>query len=144
VGLHSAYRYDHSSRSELKLIKIKELLAPFSIDYPQGKPLVRLQRLDIDDTSLDLARQQVVVGQVRSQGLEAWAAREADGQLDWQKLFAKPDTAKDEARADTEPADESKPWQVLLQDVQLREYKAHLADRVPQQEVTVEVGPLNL
>lgn len=144
VDLSSDYRLDLSSGTELQLSKIKVQLAPFAIDDPQGKPLVRLQRLDIDDTSLDLARQQVVVGQVRSQGLEAWAAREADGQLDWQKLFAKPDTAKDEARADTEPADESKPWQVLLQDVQLREYKAHLADRVPQQEVTVEVGPLNL
>jgi outer membrane protein OmpA-like peptidoglycan-associated protein len=33
---------------------------------------------------------------------------------------------------------------VLLQDVQLRDYKAHLADRVPQQEVAVDVGPLNL
>ncbi|WP_341781537.1 DUF748 domain-containing protein [Ectopseudomonas mendocina] len=144
VDLSSDYRLDLSSGTELQLSKIKAQLAPFAIDDPQGKPLVRLQRLDIDDTSLDLARQQVVVGQVRSQGLEAWAAREADGQLDWQKLFAKPDTAKDEARADTEPAGESKPWQVLLQDVQLREYKAHLADRVPQQEVAVEVGPLNL
>lgn len=144
LDLSSDYRLDLSSGTELQLSKIKAQLAPFAIDDPQGKPLVRLQRLDIDDTSLDLARQQVVVGQVRSQGLEAWAAREADGQLDWQKLFAKPGTAKNEATADTEPAGESKPWQVLLQDVQLREYKAHLADRVPQQEVAVEVGPLNL
>lgn len=33
---------------------------------------------------------------------------------------------------------------MLLQDVQLRDYKAHLADRVPQHEVAVDVGPLNL
>ena len=39
-------------------------------------------------TTLDLAKQEVVLGEVRSQGLEAWAAREKDGQLDWQKLFA--------------------------------------------------------
>ncbi|VXC15103.1 DUF748 domain-containing protein [Pseudomonas sp. 8O] len=144
VDLSSDYRLDLSSGTELQLSKIKVQLAPFAIDDPQGKPLVRLQRLDIDNTSLDLAKQQVVVGQVRSQGLEAWAAREADGQLDWQKLFAKPESAKSEAAAPTEQAGESKPWQVLLQDVQLRDYKAHLADRVPQQEVAVEVGPLNL
>ena len=119
-------------------------LAPFAIDDPQGKPLVRLQRLDIDNTSLDLAKQQVVVGEVRSQGLEAWAAREADGQLDWQKLFAKPESANSEAAEPAQQAGESKPWQVLLQDVQLRDYKAHLADRVPQHEVAVDVGPLNL
>ena len=85
-----------------------------------------------------------MVGEVRSQGLEAWAAREADGQLDWQKLFAKPESANSEAAEPAEQAGESKPWQVLLQDVQLRDYKAHLADRVPQQEVAVDVGPLNL
>lgn len=142
VDLSSDYRLDLSSGTELQLSKIKVQLAPFAIDDAQGKPLVRLQRLDIDNTSLDLAKQQVVVGQVRSQGLEAWAAREADGQLDWQKLFAKPEGARSEAP--TEQAGASKPWQVLLQDVQLRDYKAHLADRVPQQEVAVEVGPLNL
>lgn len=144
VDLSSDYRLDLSSGTELQLSKIKVQLAPFAIDDPQGKPLVRLQRLDIDNTSLDLAKQQVVVGEVRSQGLEAWAAREADGQLDWQKLFAKPESAKSEAAEPAEQAGESKPWQVLLQDVQLRDYKAHLADRVPQQEVAVEVGPLNL
>lgn len=85
-----------------------------------------------------------MIGQVRSQGLEAWAAREADGQLDWQKLFAKPESANSEAADSAQQAGESKPWQVLLQDVQLRDYKAHLADRVPQQEVAVDVGPLNL
>lgn len=144
VDLSSDYRLDLSSGTELQLSKIKVQLAPFALDDPQGKPLVRLQRLDIDNSSLDLAKQQVVVGQVRSQGLEAWAAREADGQLDWQKLFAKPEGAKSEAAEPAQQPDESKPWQVLLQDVQLRDYKAHLADRVPQQEVAVDVGPLNL
>ncbi len=144
VDLSSDYRLDLSSSTELQLSKIKVQLAPFAIDDPQGKPLVRLQRLDIDDSSLDLAKQQVVVGQVRSQGLEAWAAREADGQLDWQKLFAKPESAKSETAEPAEQSGESEPWQVLLQDVQLRDYKAHLADRVPQQEVAVDVGPLNL
>nr|WP_024309408.1 DUF748 domain-containing protein [Pseudomonas sp. P818] len=144
VDLSSDYQLDLSSGTELQLSKIKVQLAPFAIDDPQGKPLVRLQRLDIDNSNLDLAKQQVVIGQVRSQGLEAWAAREADGQLDWQKLFAKPESAKSEATEPAEQSGESKPWQVLLQDVQLRDYKAHLADRVPQQEVAVDVGPLNL
>jgi len=42
------------------------------------------------------------------------------------------------------PEEASKPWQVLLRDVQLRDYQAHLVDRVPQQEVALDVGPLNL
>ncbi|MBJ7548938.1 DUF748 domain-containing protein, partial [Pseudomonas sp. OA3] len=64
--------------------------------------------------------------------------------LDWQKLFAKPENTNSEAAEPAQQAGESKPWQVLLQDLQLRDYKAHLADRVPQQEVAVDVGPLNL
>ncbi len=148
VDLSGDYRLDLSQGTELQLSKVAIQLAPFAIDDPDGKPLARLQRLEVTDTSLDLAKQQVVVGQVRSQGLEAWAARETDGQLDWQKLFAgKPQPASEtapEAQASTETETETKPWQVLLQDVQLRDYKAHLADRVPKDNVALEVGPLNL
>nr|BFE94102.1 hypothetical protein GCM10020185_46380 [Pseudomonas brassicacearum subsp. brassicacearum] len=43
-----------------------------------------------------------------------------------------------------EPAPPSKPWQVMLKDVQLRDYKVHLADRQAQPAVALEVGPLNL
>lgn len=148
VDLSGEYRLDLSTGTELQLSKVDIHLAPFAIDDPDGKPLVRLQRLQVSDTSLDLARQQVVVGQVRSQGLEAWAAREADGQLDWQKLFARKPPQADETPAEAQAQDttetETKPWQVLLQDVQLRDYKAHLADRVPRSNVALEVGPLNL
>lgn len=146
VDVSADYHLDLSDGTALQLSKLKLQLAPFAIDDPAGKPLVRLQRLDVDDSTLDLAKQQVVIGQVRSQGLEAWAAREADGQLDWQKLFAKPASGQPAAAGQVEPegSDEGKPWQVLLQDVQLRDYKAHLADRVPEQDVAVEVGPLNL
>jgi hypothetical protein len=62
----------------------------------------RLERLDVSETSLDLAKQQVVVGKIRSNKLETWAALEADGQLDWQKLFAsQPQTCRQGA---AEPA----------------------------------------
>ncbi|WP_277373939.1 DUF748 domain-containing protein [Pseudomonas sp. AA-38] len=142
IDLAGDYQLDLSSGTELQLSAVSAHLAPFAIDDPQGKPLVRLQRLDIADSRLDLAKQQVLIGQVRSQGLEAWAAREADGELDWQKLFARPQGS--EAKAGETPQEPGKPWQVRLADVQLRDYKAHLADRAPEQDVAVDVGPLNL
>ena len=106
----------------------------------------------------------MVVGKIRSQNLETWAAREADGQLDWQKLFAgdakapaketRQEPAAKDAKAaepapDAQPAQArqeapGKPWQVLLRDTQLRGYKVHLADRVPKSPVQIDVGPLNL
>ncbi|MGH8355769.1 MAG: DUF748 domain-containing protein, partial [Pseudomonas sp.] len=144
-------------------------LAPFTIKTLDGRPLAKLARLDISEASLDLVKQQVIIGKLRSQNLEAWAAREADGELDWQKLFAappsqpaapapagvektsaapmaaaKPAPAAPPATAAAPSAGPGKPWRVLLRDVQLRDYQIHLADRVPEQDVALAVGPLDL
>ncbi|KPY24631.1 hypothetical protein ALQ60_03875 [Pseudomonas syringae pv. papulans] len=164
LNFSTAYTLNLSKKTELKLTNVSASIAPFALNAPDGRPLVRLQRLDVSETSVDLAKQLVTVGKVRSQKLETWAARETDGQLDWQKLFAsqpgKPAAthtpAVDEkaaepapateasAKASDQPVAQSKPWQVLLRDVQLRNYMVHLADRVPQEPVALDVGPLNL
>ncbi|MBD8616977.1 DUF748 domain-containing protein [Pseudomonas putida] len=141
-SLSADYNLNLAKQTELKLDKVALSVAPFAIAAPDGRPLVRLERLDVSDTSVDLVKQVVRVGQIRSHKLETWAAREADGQLDWQKLFA---TSTTRQPAPSAPASApAKPWQVLLEDVQLRDYEVHLADRVPTDEVAVDVGPLNL
>ncbi|CAI3786985.1 hypothetical protein AHFPHNDE_00634 [Pseudomonas sp. MM227] len=145
--LSADYNLNLAKQTELTLDKVALTVAPFAIATPDGRPLVRLERLEVSDTSVDLVKQLVRVGQVRSHGLETWAAREADGQLDWQKLFASPTTAQVQAQTPAPskpPAAPAKPWQVLLKDVQLRDYRVHLADRVPTDNVAVELGPLNL
>ncbi|MDU8455940.1 DUF748 domain-containing protein [Pseudomonas syringae group sp. J254-4] len=162
LNFSTAYTLNLAKETELKLTNVSASVAPFALNTPDGRPLVRLQRLDVSETSVDLAKQLVTVGKILSQKLETWAAREADGQLDWQKLFAsqpgKPvapqtpavdDKAAEpapatEASAKAKPATQSTPWQVLLRDVQLRNYMVHLADRVPQEPVALDVGPLNL
>ncbi len=153
VSLSTDYKLNLSKETELLLNNTSASIAPFAIKAPDGRPLARLERLDVSETTVDLAKQQVIVGKIRSQKLETWAAREADGQLDWQKLFAsqpaKP-AAKQEATtapaaADSPaPAAPSKPWQVLLKDVELRNYQVHLADRQVKPAVALELGPLNL
>ncbi|MGV8890690.1 MAG: DUF748 domain-containing protein [Pseudomonas sp.] len=157
LNLSTDYKLNLSKETELLLSNVAVSIAPFNIKAPDGRPLAKLKRLDISETTVDLAKQQVVVGKIRSQKLETWAALEADGQLDWQKLFAsqpsKPaakanaEPASTPAAADSpkpEPAPPSKPWQVLLKDVQLRDYQVHLADRKAQPAVALDVGPLNL
>lgn len=155
VSLDTHYKLNLSKETELLLDNTSVSIAPFAIKAPDGRPLARLARLDVSETSIDLAKQVVTVGKIRSERLETWAALEADGQLDWQKLFAsqpaKP-TAKDKAEPaaaepDSQekiPAEPAKPWQVLLKDVQLRNYKVHLADRSQKEPVALDVGPLNL
>ncbi|WP_205886672.1 DUF748 domain-containing protein [Pseudomonas frederiksbergensis] len=157
VSLSTDYKLNLNKGTELLLNNVAVSVAPFAIKAPDGRPLAKLERLDISETTVDLAKQQVVVGKIRSQKLETWAALEADGQLDWQKLFAS-QPSKQAAKANAEPtstpaaADSpqpeptapSKPWQVLLKDVQLRNYQVHLADRKAQPAVALELGPLNL
>lgn len=88
LGLSSDYQLDLSKGTQLLLDKAAVDLRDFSLKTPDGKPLAKLASLDVAETTLDLVKREVMVGQIHSQGLEAWAAREKDGQLDWQKLFA--------------------------------------------------------
>ncbi|HEY0289692.1 MAG TPA: DUF748 domain-containing protein [Pseudomonas sp.] len=157
LNLNTHYTLNLAKETELLLDNTSLSIAPFGINAPDGRPLVRLKSLEVSETSIDLVKQLVTVGKIRSNGLETWAARESDGQLDWQKLFASQPPKTTEA-AKQEPATAtgvetqkaeiaaapSKPWQVLLRDVQLRDYKVHLADRVPKEPVAIDVGPLNL
>jgi uncharacterized protein involved in outer membrane biogenesis len=189
LDLSAEYSLNLAKGTELQLSNVSAALSGFAIKSPEDKPLARLERLDVSETSLDLAKQQVVIGKIRSHKLETWAAREKDGQLDWQKLFAShskptpaatpaapptPVTAPEApapneggagstpapAAPETEPApanaqpqtasttasqEPAKPWQVLLRDVQLRDYQIHLADRAAgAQEVKLDLAPLNL
>ncbi|MCF5704240.1 DUF748 domain-containing protein [Pseudomonas syringae] len=157
ISLSTEYKLNLSKETELQLNNVAVSIAPFAIKAPDGRPLAKLERLDVSETSVDLAKQQVVVGKIRSNKLETWAALEADGQLDWQKLFAsqpsKPaakaaaEPANTPAAADSpkaEPTAPSKPWQVLLKDVQLRNYTVHLADRSAKPAVALDITPLNV
>ncbi|MGV6396727.1 DUF748 domain-containing protein [Pseudomonas caspiana] len=160
LNFSTAYSLNLSKETEFKLTNTALSIAPFAINAPDGRPLARLQRLDVTETSVDLAKQMVTIGKVRSNKLETWAAREADGQLDWQKLFAGQPTkpaapskpAVDEkapqtpgdVQAANKPTPASKPWQVIVKDVQLRDYQIHLADRAQKEPVELDVGPLNV
>ncbi len=166
VNLSSDYSLNLAKGTELLLSNTQLSVSRFAIKSPADKPLLRLESLDISETSVDLAKQQVIVGKIRSQKLETWAAREADGQLDWQKLLAsqpakpatdegglsssapseaitaeqsaEPVTTKDQAQTP------DKPWQFILRDMQLRNYQVHLSDRATGAEVKLELAPLNL
>lgn len=174
LSLSTDYSLDLSKGTQLLLTNTALTIAPFAIKTTDNRPLVNLERLEVTETSVDLAKQLVTIGKIRSQNLETWVAREKDGELDWQKLFASKPVSKKVEPAPTPAAEQpegtdapvptppsnpdvvaakqvppeatepAKPWQVLLQDTQLRGYRIHLADRVPKNAVAIDVGPLNL
>ncbi|OWJ98674.1 hypothetical protein B6S59_00475 [Pseudomonas sp. A46] len=149
VSLSTDYRLSLAEGTQLNLDKIWIKVSPFAIKAPDNRSLANLEVLEVSDSSLDLAKQEILVGKIQSRNLETWVAREADGQLDWQKLFASEarPAAKAEnadAPADKPSAEPARPWIVTLKDTQLRGYKVHLADRVPKQPVQLDLGPLDL
>ena len=152
LNFSTDYTLNLSKETEMVLSNATASIAPLKINAPDGRPLVRLERLEVSDTSVDLAKQEVVVGKINSQNLETWAAREKDGQLDWQKLFASQPEKAPAKNAEVvtveapkaAPVAPSKPWAVLLKDVDLRDYRVHLADNEPKTPVALDVGPLNV
>lgn len=152
LNFSTDYTLNLAKDTQMVLSNASASIAPFRINAPDGRPLARLERIDVSDTTVDLAKQKVVVGKIQSKNLETWAAREKDGQLDWQKLFAS-QPAKTAPKANDPvtveapkpgPVAPSKPWQVLLKDVELRDYRVHLADKEPATPVALDIGPLNL
>lgn len=173
------YQLDLSEQTDFRLSNAQLTLTQLSIDA-ESQPRLRIPSLMIGDTSLDLGKQQISIGQLHSNQLELWAAREQDGQIDLLALLerktqpekvpseeSQPEpgqqltrqTRAADAASDNEveilpepktptpenPAEaQSKPWQVLLNSAELKNYRLHLIDRVPEQDVALEVGPLNI
>lgn len=133
------YRLDLAEGTQLTLANGRLRLAPFAVQDLDGQPRLNLEHLDIQQASLDLAAQRLEIGQLRSAGLETWAAREADGEIDWLRLLK-----ADGGATEQDPTTEGRPWQILLNDAQLRGYRAHLTDRATEQPVELLVGPLDL
>lgn len=127
LSVASDYHLDLSKGTQLLLDKVALKLRDLDLSSPEGKPLAKLASLDVGETTLDLVKQEVVVGQIRSQGLEAWAAREKDGQLDWQKLFAnfkpykRPEEPSPQAQAAPEQAPGDKPAETTAASTQDRQ-----------------------
>lgn len=143
-------------------------LSGLELHRPTPQPLLRVASLEADEAELDLAARQLSIGRLHSQGLEAWAARETDGSLDWRTLLQRqlaalrspPDGAEPPAAAapsiaptaapapaaspvgppETPPA----PWRLTVKDTQLRGWRAHLADRAVKPATPLEVGPLDI
>jgi hypothetical protein len=147
-SLETRYRLDLTRRTELVLDKASLTIAPFALKTRDGSNLLRVANLRAQDASVDLVRQTVDIGTLRSDNLETWVALEADGRLDWQALLASPadtsaGTARDEATPRS-PQTTGTPWQIRVNDTHLRGYRVHLADRRPAEPVLLDVGPLDL
>ena len=159
------YRIDLSERTDVTLSNAQLNLEDLNLDA-EDRPLLRIPSLSLSDGSMDLAQRQARLGALQSEGLEAWAARTEQGDIDLLALLpaTEPDTnnsdsvdtdvvnARAPAPVEAEPGDASAieatepppPWQLQVSAVDLNNYHLHLEDRQPAQHVKLELAPLNL
>lgn len=135
----SHFKLELAERLQLELNDSSLKLSDLALQSKEKQPLLTLAKLNLSKIDFNLEKQSVTVGKIRSQQLETSVSREADGQLNWQKLFPANPQAKDSAA----PQPES-PWQFVLKDTQLRNYQIHLADLTSKDPVKLDIGPLNL
>nr|WP_285261355.1 DUF748 domain-containing protein [Halopseudomonas bauzanensis] len=138
LNLSSAYQLSLVDGTELVLSDVQLQLSDLDL-AAENQPLLRLSSLEVSDTSMDLARREVRLGTLHSQELEAWAARQQDGQIDWLALLPPAEPTTEQQAAEPE-----QPWRILLSQAQLRDYRLHLTDRQPNKPVELNIGPLNL
>lgn len=62
IDLSTRYHLDLSDGLALTLDSAQAAVAPLALDSPDGRKLVRLERLELSETTLDLARRQVSIG----------------------------------------------------------------------------------
>ncbi len=161
------YRIDLSERTDVTLSNAQLNLQDLNLDA-EDRPLLRIPSLSLSDGSMDLAQRQARLGALQSEGLEAWAARTEQGDIDLLALLpaTEPDAnnsdsadtdadaadarapAPVEAEPNTDTAIEATapppPWQLQVSAVDLNNYHLHLEDRQPAQHVKLELAPLNL
>ncbi|MGI3131761.1 DUF748 domain-containing protein [Halopseudomonas pachastrellae] len=161
------YQIDLSERTDVTLSNAQLSLQDLNLDA-EDRPLLRIPSLTLSDGSMDLAQRQARLGSLQSEGLEAWAARTEQGDIDLLALLpaAEPDETESnsdsesadtnavetpapapvEAEPDTaiEPTEPPPPWQLQVIAVDLNNYHLHLEDRQPAQHVKLELSPLNL
>ena len=160
------YQIDLSERTDVTLSNAQLTLQDFNLQTAQA-PLLRIPTLSIAEGSLDLSQRRARLGTIQSEGLEAWAARTEQGEIDLLALLPPADeaaaadannssaedqgTAADEPASDstatpsaTEPAEPPPPWQLQVAAADLSNYQLHLQDRQPAEDVTLELAPLNL
>ncbi|NLY13678.1 MAG: DUF748 domain-containing protein [Gammaproteobacteria bacterium] len=154
-SLDSHYQLALSPKLQFQASQLSAQINDLKLNQQQ-QPLARLAQLSISNSSFDLIKQELQLGQVNSSKLEAWAEIDKNGVINWQRLLANPHT-KTENNADaatkvsTQPAEPSSrqaqagpEWRIIVKQAKFSEHQFHLADHSQSQPVAIELSKFNL
>jgi len=94
-----------------------------------GEPVLQLREARIDDASFDLARRSLGISRISLADGSLAATREADGRLDWQRLFAGEPGAAATGQQAASPAGPASDWAVAVREIHLTGWSARYTDR---------------
>ncbi|MFT3736682.1 MAG: DUF748 domain-containing protein [Rhodocyclaceae bacterium] len=113
-------------------------------------PAVRIAQLHFGDMSLDMAKQQFTLGELRSRDANLRVLRDAKG-INIVRLFAAPDKpaaasppAPAAAASAPTPVPAAKPWQIRTGKADITAWNASIEDRTGREPVTLSLEQLSL
>lgn len=144
LSLQAEYKFSSSDKSGLTVVVSNAVvdLSKLALSAKnQPDTLISLPELAVRKVDFDLQKQQVRIGVVSSKDahIKAWLA--ADGQLNYQTLFAS-ETGETPASEPT-AASATKPWQVEVKELALNNYQIDFTDRSQAKPVEIMLSELN-
>ncbi len=125
------YHYEPAGKTPLVVKKGHLEITELALGTADGEPLLNLPLLRADGIRIDHAARRLNIGRVQSSGLEAWLSRAASGAWNWPL----PPASTTEGTTDN--------WQFRVGELKVEDYQLHLRDELPQQPVSLEIGPLS-
>ena len=119
----------------------------------EALPWIRVPVLSVSDARIMLGERQVSVGKLEAVGAQLTVWRDADGQLNLQRLFPErtplhaPEAGVASARGDVTAAASGEPparWTVSVTQAQLRDASVHAEDRSTRPTVATTLAPISL
>lgn len=144
LSLQADYDFASSTPAGLQL-----LVANAAIDVKQlalneknkADRLISVPALAVTGINLDLQKQHIEIAKVASTDalLNAWL--QADGQINYQTLFA--NDQPDQATPKSNEAEADKPWQIHLGELALNNYQIDFTDHTQSKPVSMQLSELN-
>jgi hypothetical protein len=146
VGLSTNYQFARGEKDpEVRLSELSVTLEKFRLRKgDETEPFVQIPTLSVRNTRLDLARRDVSIGEVSTEGGTILVKRSKDGKLNLQQLFppsAGPTTEQVQGGGD---AVLEKRWQVKVAKVSVDQYTAILEDEMPEDPATLRTEEVRL
>jgi len=107
----------------------------------QHGDVLNLASLDVSDVTLKPFIQDVKIKQIALDSLSVKVSRDEKGEIDWVKFI---EFKSDANTSSTEESNNTKPWNVVLEDLKLTNIKADFYDKGINPQVDTKLNTLNL